>query len=97
MPVAEQTDFRTKYKHFLKWTKYMRENMLKIDIDKFRDKWVPKFIKEVCGPVDLAWLKLSEDEREAFFPKDNTTAVIKTRRNRTAREALDGEMADSPF
>jgi|GEM_PF-5758273 len=94
MPIAETTDFRKKYQSFLKWKKYMSEKMLKVDIEKFRDKWVPKFIKDVCEPLDKAWQTLTNDEREAFSPEDTSIEGVIEKRTRAAENVDSG---DIPF
>ena len=83
MPIDETTDFRTKYQSFLKWTKYMRESMKKVDAKKFKDKWLPKFIKDVCEPLDNAWQKLTDAEQNTFAPEDTGIEGITERRVKT--------------
>ena len=97
MGITETNDFRTKYQNFLKWTKYMKEKMKKIDIDKFKEKWIPKFLKDVCEPFDNAWNKLSEDERETFFPSDTSIGSVKEKRARAAQRVYEEGIEDVPF
>jgi len=94
MSINETTDFRKKYQSFLKWKKYMSEKMLKVDIEKFRDKWVPKFIKDVCEPLDNAWQTLTNAEREAFSPEDTSIEGVIEKRTRAAENVDSG---NSPF
>jgi len=95
--MREVTEFRAKYKNFLKWTKYMKESMKKVDIEKFRTKWLPKFMRDVCEPFDKAFLALSEDEREQFFPRDTTIEGVKERRVRAVEDDYNKSLENVPF
>ena len=97
MPITETTAFRNKYKDFIKWTKYMSEKMYKVDIAKFRDKWIPKFENDVCDPLNKAWQALTDAERETFFPENTSVDTLKENALDKRLEAINAKLPDAPF
>ena len=97
MPIKEIMNFRDKYKSLIKWTKYMSEKMEKIEIEKFREKWIPKFLKDVCEPFDIAWETLTNEERETFFPEDTSIDAFKESALDKRIAAKHAILPDAPF
>lgn len=67
MPIEEVTMFRKKYAHFLRWTSYMKKRRLKMNPKS--DLWkkiLKDFNDKVVNPMDLAWNKLTDEEKRLF-------------------------------
>jgi hypothetical protein len=67
MSIETLNDFREKYNRFLKWLPYMREKRMKMEnkMDKFANI-MNDFIEKVQNPMDEAWSKLTDYEKEMF-------------------------------
>ena len=90
MPQDEMNEFKKYWISFLKWRKYMKESRKKVSEEKFKEKWIPKFIKDICDPLDKAWGKLTTEERNHFSPTDTR---IPKRENVYSSDSA----GDSPF
>lgn len=69
MSIELQNDFRAKYKKFLDWLPYMREKYLKIaeaKPEKWKEIW-DNFVAKVEAPMEEAWAKLTDQEKEIFI------------------------------